>query len=152
RGALVDFSSNDYLGLATDARLATAMARAAAEHGTGSGASRLISGDHSEHDALERTLASAFAAPAALSFSSGYAANVGIVSALVGRGDVIFADQLNHASLIDGCRLSRATVHVYPHADMSALASLLATNRAAYRRALIVTDGLFSMDGDLAPL
>ena len=151
-GDAVDFSSNDYLGLASDARLVTAMSRSLGEQGVGSGASRLIAGNNPEHEALDAALAEHFAAEAALSFSSGFAANVGIIPALVGRGDAIFADALNHASLIDGCRLSRATVHVYPHADAEALARLLGEHRASFRRALIVTDGVFSMDGDRAPL
>jgi glycine C-acetyltransferase len=103
-----------------------------------------------EHVALETELAEYFDAEQALTFASGYAANVGIIPALVGRGDAIFADTLNHASLIDGCRLSRATVHVYPHLDVAALTMLLQEHRGASRRALIVTDGLFSMDGDRA--
>ena len=123
-----------------------------AEHGVGAGAARLISGNTPEHEALEAELAEFFGAERALTFSSGYAANVGIIPALVGRGDVIFADALNHASLIDGCRLSRADVHVYPHGDVAALAALLDAHRASARRALIVSDGLFSMDGDVAPL
>ncbi|HEX3865924.1 MAG TPA: 8-amino-7-oxononanoate synthase, partial [Gemmatimonadaceae bacterium] len=147
-----DFSSNDYLGLASDPRLAAAAANALREHGTGATASRLIAGNNAEHEALEADVARFFHAERALTFSSGYLANVGIIPALVGRGDAIFSDALNHASLIDGCRLSRADVHVYQHADVGALASLLAEHRSAARRALIVTDGLFSMDGDLAPL
>jgi len=152
RGPAVDFSSNDYLGLASDERLIDAAAAALREHGVGAGAARLISGNSPEHEALEHELAGFFGAERALTFSSGYAANVGIIPALVSRGDAIFADALNHASLIDGCRLSRAVVHVYPHADCSALAALLDRHREEARRALIVTDGLFSMDGDLAPM
>ena len=151
-GTAVDFSSNDYLGLATHPRLAEAATNAIKEFGIGSGASRLISGNNPEHVALESELADYFEAEQALTFASGYAANVGIIPALVGRGDAIFADTLNHASLIDGCRLSRATVHVYPHLDVGALATLLEEHRGAARRALIVTDGLFSMDGDRAPI
>lgn len=152
RGPAVDFSSNDYLGLASDQRLVAAATEALRDHGVGAGAARLISGNSPEHEALERELAEFFGAERALTFSSGYAANVGIVPALVARGDVIFTDALNHASLIDGCRLSRATVHVYPHADVGALSALLDRHRGEARRALIVSDGLFSMDGDLAPI
>jgi 8-amino-7-oxononanoate synthase len=112
----------------------------------------LISGNNPEHVALEKELAEYFEAPRALTFASGYAANVGIIPALVGRGDVIFADTLNHASLIDGCRLSRASIYIYPHLDVAALAALLHEHRASARRALIVTDGLFSLDGDRAPI
>ena len=151
-GEAVDFSSNDYLGLATDPRLSAAALRALNTYGTGSGAARLISGNNPEHDALERELAAFLGVERTLTFSSGYAANVGTIAALVGRGDVIFADALNHASLIDGCRSSRAAIHVYPHADIDALAAGLAAHRASHRRALIVSDGLFSMDGDTAPL
>jgi 8-amino-7-oxononanoate synthase len=151
-GDAIDFSSNDYLGLASDGRLAAAAARAMREQGVGATASRLIAGNNPEHDALDAALAEHFGAEAALSFSSGFAANVGIIPALVGRGDVIFADALNHASLIDGCRLSRAAVRVYPHGDVHALAALLGEHRDSARRALIVTDGVFSMDGDRAPL
>lgn len=152
RGPVVDFSSNDYLGLASDPRLAQAASNAANDHGLGAGGSRLISGNNPEHQALEADVAAFFDAEQALSFSSGYAANIGIIPALVGRDDIIFADALNHASLIDGCRLSRATVHVYPHADANALEELLVRYRATARRALIVSDGVFSMDGDRAPL
>jgi 8-amino-7-oxononanoate synthase len=151
-GPAVDFSSNDYLGLASDPRLSDAVAHVAAQQGVGATASRLIAGNHPEHVRLEATLADAFRAEGALTFSSGYAANVGIIPALVGRGDALFADALNHASLIDGCRLSRARVHVYPHRDVAALAALLDQFRGGARRAMIVSDGLFSMDGDLAPL
>jgi 8-amino-7-oxononanoate synthase len=152
KGPAVDFSSNDYLGLASDERLIAAATRALHEHGVGATASRLIGGNGPEHEALDLAIAEFFGAERALSFSSGYAANVGIIPALVGREDVIFADALNHASLIDGCRLSHATVHVYPHADADALESMLDARRASARRALIVTDGVFSMDGDNAPL
>ena len=152
RGPLIDFASNDYLGLASDPRLMGDASIATSRSGTGSGASRLIAGNTSEHEKLDRALAEFFAVDAALSFSSGYSANVGTIPALVGRDDVIFSDELNHASLIDGCRLSRATVHIYPHADPVALSELLARERGKHRRALIVTDGMFSMDGDFAPL
>jgi 8-amino-7-oxononanoate synthase len=151
-GTAVDFSSNDYLGLATHPRIAEAVAVAVKEHGAGAGGSRLISGNNPEHVALEQEIAEFFDAEAALTFASGYSANVGIIPAIVGRGDVIFADALNHASLIDGCRLSRAAVHIYPHLDSTALAALLQEHRASSRRALIVSDGLFSMDGDRAPI
>jgi len=147
-----DFSSNDYLGLASDPRLVDAATQVASQQGLGSGGSRLISGNNPEHEALEAEVAAFFDAEAALTFSSGYAANVGIIPALVGREDAIFADALNHASLIDGCRLSRATVHVYAHADATALEAMLVRHRAHVRRSLIVTDGVFSMDGDRAPL
>ena len=151
-GVAVDFASNDYLGLATDSRLVDAATRALREHGVGAAASRLITGNSAEHEALERELAEFFDVERARAFSSGYAANVGIIPALVGRGDVIFADALNHASLIDGSRASRGAIHVYPHADVQALAQLLALHRSEACRALIVTDGMFSMDGDRAPL
>ncbi|MGH7623493.1 MAG: aminotransferase class I/II-fold pyridoxal phosphate-dependent enzyme [Gemmatimonadaceae bacterium] len=151
-GSAIDFASNDYLGLASDPRLADAAARAMRNEGVGAAASRLITGTNPEHDALECALADFFGVESAVSFSSGYAANVGVISALVGRGDAIFSDALNHASLIDGARASRAAIHVYPHADAAALERLLALHRASARRALIVTDGMFSMDGDCAPL
>lgn len=151
-GLAIDFASNDYLGLATDRRLIAAVERTLTTESVGATASRLIAGDHPEHQALERDIASFAGAPAALVFNNGYAANVGAIPALVGSGDAIFADAYNHASLIDGCRLSRATVHVYAHGDTSHLRTLLAAERQNARRAFIVTDGLFSMDGDLADL
>jgi 8-amino-7-oxononanoate synthase len=149
RGQAIDFSSNDYLGLATDRRLIDAASRS---EGAGATASRLIAGDTASHEALDAQIAAFLHRESALTFSTGYAANTGAIPALVGRGDVIFSDELNHASLIDGCRLSRAVIHVYPHADLVALRELLRTHRPSARRAMIVTDGLFSMDGDVAPL
>jgi 8-amino-7-oxononanoate synthase len=151
-GQAIDFSSNDYLGLASDERLADAARAALGAHGVGATAARLIAGNGPTHERLDAELARFFGVERALTFSSGYAANTGVIPALVGPGDMILSDALNHASLIDGCRLSRATVFVYPHADAAALASLLETHRSSFRRALVVTDGVFSMDGDRAPL
>lgn len=148
---LASFGSNDYLGLAADPRLAAAAAAAAAEEGWGSGASPLISGRSQAHARLEEALARFEQTEAALVFASGFAANSGTIAALVGPGDVVFTDRKNHASLLDGCRLSRADVRAYPHGDWQRLDQLLARSRAAGRR-LIVTDSLFSMDGDLAPI
>ena len=148
---LVNFGSNDYLALAADPRLAAAAAGAAEQEGWGSGASPLISGHGQSHRRLEERLAELEGTEAALVFSSGFAANAGTIAALVGRGDVVFADRKNHASLLDGCRLSRADVRVYPHGDHRRLDRLLGGAKR-YRRRLIVTDSLFSMDGDLAPL
>ncbi|MEM9186343.1 MAG: 8-amino-7-oxononanoate synthase [Planctomycetota bacterium] len=148
---LVNFSSNDYLGLACDVRLAEAAQRAIQDTGWGSGASPLVTGRSRWHAWLEERLARFEGAEAALLFPTGFAANAGVVPALVDQGDAVFADAKNHASLIDGCRLSRADRFVYPHNDSDALAELLAT-KTDYRRRLIVTDSLFSMDGDVAPL
>lgn len=142
--------SNDYLGLAGDERVREAAAEAALRWGAGSGASRLVSGTLPIHEELERRLAAWEGRERAVLFGSGYLANVGVVSALAGRGDVVFSDALNHASIVDGCRLSRAEVFVYRHADVEHLAWGLA--RAAGRGALVVTDSVFSMDGDVAPL
>ena len=142
--------SNNYLGLANHPALAEAAARAAHEHGVGAGASRLISGSLPLHAELEARLAALKGTEAALLFPSGYHANIGAITTLVGRDDAVFSDALNHASIIDGCRLSGATVHVYPHRDTTALATALTASRA--RRRLIVTDSIFSMDGDHAPL
>ncbi|MCA9074398.1 MAG: 8-amino-7-oxononanoate synthase [Planctomycetaceae bacterium] len=148
---LVNFASNDYLGLAGDERLREAAMRVIKSVGVGAGASPLITGRTEWHERLEQKIAEFEGDAAALLFPSGYAANVGTVSTLVGREDVIFSDELNHASLIDGCRLSRADVCVYPHADVEFVAEQLHKHRHAPRR-LIVTDGVFSMDGDIAPL
>ncbi|RIK83224.1 MAG: 8-amino-7-oxononanoate synthase [Planctomycetota bacterium] len=148
---LVNFASNDYLGLASDPRLVEAAVNACRTSGVGRGASPLVCGRSTEHEELERRLAALEGTEAALVFPSGFAANAGTVPALAGRGDAIYADAKNHASLIDGCRLSRAETHVYPHADAAALGRMLEQSRG-YRRRLIITDTLFSMDGDLAPL
>jgi len=147
----VSFASNDYLGLAADGRLTDAVRRVLAQEGWGSGASPLLGGMAGPHQELERRLAEFEGTEAALVFPSGYAANSGTVAALVGPGDVVLTDRKNHASLLAGCRLSRADVRVYPHGDDLRLERLLARSGDARRR-LIVTDGLFSMDGDLAPL
>lgn len=149
---VADFASNDYLGLAADPRLARAAAAVLQAEGMGAGAARLISGNHPLHDALERALAHFKGCERALLFPSGYMANIGAIPALVGPGDVIYSDALCHASLIDGCRLSKAAIRVFPHADLDALAGMLADDRYAFRRALIVVEGVFSMDGDLFPL
>ena len=148
----VDFSSNDYLGLAADPRIADAAARALREAGTGGAAARLISGNHPLHEALEAELARFKGTDAALLFSSGYAASTGALPALAGRGDALYSDALNHASLIDGCRLSRAALRVFPHLDIDALDAALDEDRGRFRRRWIVVDSVFSMDGDLFPL
>jgi 8-amino-7-oxononanoate synthase len=142
--------SNDYLGLAADERVRTAAAEAALHCGAGAGASRLVSGTMEVHELLERRLAAFERQERALLFGSGYLANAGIVSALAGRGEVVFSDELNHASIVDGCRLSRAEVFVYRHADLEHLAWGL--KEAGPRASLVVTDSVFSMDGDIAPL
>jgi 8-amino-7-oxononanoate synthase len=148
---LINFGANDYLGLAADPRLTQAATAAAAADGWGAGASPLVTGHAAAHLELEKALAAFEAAEAALVFNSGFAANCGTVAALVGTGDAIYADAKNHASLIDGCRLSKAEIHIYRHCDADNLAELLRQS-SKYRRRLIVTDSLFSMDGDLAPL
>ncbi|GFO61582.1 8-amino-7-oxononanoate synthase [Geomonas silvestris] len=142
--------SNNYLGLADHPELKRAAVQGA-ELGTGSGASRLVSGTMELHQRLEARLARFKGTERALLFNSGYAANTGIISALVGRGDAIFSDRLNHASIVDGALLSRANLHRYPHLDFDALEKLLQEKGGKGRR-LIVTDGVFSMDGDIAPL
>lgn len=143
--------SNNYLGLANHPVLAEAAIRAVERYGTGTGASRLISGTMELHEKLEMRIAAFKGTGRALVFNSGYAANTGVIPALVGKGDVIFSDRLNHASIVDGCLLSRAKLIRYPHRDMASLRRLLEENGNSGRR-LIVTDGVFSMDGDLAPL
>jgi 8-amino-7-oxononanoate synthase len=147
---LVNLCSNDYLGLAGDPRLRRAAAEAAETEGAGAGASRLVAGDLPIHGRLEAELAALHRAEAALLFNSGYHANVGVPGALVGRDDAIFSDVLNHASIVDGAILSRAALLRYRHVDVEELSSLLAGSRA--RRKLVVTDAVFSMDGDAAPL
>src|SRR5262245_58128466 len=146
----LNFSSNDYLSLAADPRLARAAARTSRRFGCGAGASPLVSGYLPPLRDLERALATWEGTEAALVFSSGFAANLALVGSLAGREDALFSDELNHASLIDGCRLSRGRVHVYRHGDANQLDDLL--KRHGGRRRLIVSDSVFSMDGDLAPL
>ncbi|HZZ29689.1 MAG TPA: 8-amino-7-oxononanoate synthase [Pirellulales bacterium] len=147
----INFGANDYLGLASDPRLMEAAQRAAQNEGWGAGASPLVTGRCAAHAELEQRLAEFEGTEAALTFTSGFAANCGTVAAVVGARDAIYADAKNHASLIDGCRLSRAEVHIYRHGDVEHLAELL-RNSSHYRRRMIVTDSLFSMDGDFAPL
>lgn len=149
-GWLINFSSNDYLGLAASPAVRAAAASALERYGVGTGASRLVVGDMVPHQRLEARLVRFERAQAVRLFNSGYAANTGILPALVGPGDAVFSDALNHASLVDGCRLSRARVTVYPHADVAALRRALEETPA--RRKLVVTDSVFSMDGDVAPL
>ena len=147
---LIDFSSNDYLGLARHPALADAMARSAAECGAGSGASHLVTGHGAEHEQLEKELAAFTGRERALLFSTGYMANLAVISSLAGRSERVLLDRLSHASLIDGARLSGATLARYAHADADAAAKLLGADSG--RTALLATDGVFSMDGDLAPL
>ncbi|MGN6453538.1 MAG: 8-amino-7-oxononanoate synthase [Steroidobacteraceae bacterium] len=147
---LIDFSSNDYLGLARHPALADAMARCAAECGAGSGASHLVTGHGAEHEQLEKELAAFTGRERALLFSTGYMANLAVISSLAGRSERVLLDRLSHASLIDGARLSGATLARYAHADADAAARLLGADPG--RTALLATDGVFSMDGDLAPL
>lgn len=144
------FCSNDYLGLAGHPRIAEAAAEAAARFGMGEGASHLLSGHSVLHARLEKELAAFVGAPRALLFTTGYQANIGAVTALAGADDAVFSDSLNHASLIDGIRLSRAQVVRYPHLDLEFLGEALSRSRAKTK--LVVTDGVFSMDGDIAPL
>ena len=142
--------SNNYLGLADHPRVRQAAADAAERFGAGAGASRLISGNMSPHRRLEQRIAAFAGYEAALLFGSGYLANLGAISSLVGRGQVVFSDELNHASIIDGCRLSRAERFVYRHVDLEHLAWGL--RQAGHRGALVVTDAVFSMEGDVAPI
>jgi 8-amino-7-oxononanoate synthase len=145
------FASNDYLGLAHHPDVVRAASQATQTYGAGAGAARLISGSLPPHMEMEQALARFKRTEAALTFGSGYLANIGTIPALIGRSGLILADRLCHASLIDGCRLSGADLRVYRHNDMEHLESLLSKRRST-RRTLIVTDGVFSMDGDLAPL
>jgi 8-amino-7-oxononanoate synthase len=144
------FCSNDYLGLANHPDSIRALQTAAERYGVGSGAAHLVNGHHHEHHALEEELAEFTGRPRALLFSTGYMANLGVIAALLGRGDRVYEDRLNHASLLDGGLLSGARLLRYPHADAQALAQRLAERNNG--EVLIATDGVFSMDGDLAPL
>jgi glycine C-acetyltransferase/8-amino-7-oxononanoate synthase len=143
--------SNNYLGIAEHPALQQAACDAMERYGFGSGASRLVSGNTELHEELERRIAAFKSAESAILFNSGYAANTGIIPAVAGEGDLVLSDQLNHASIIDGCRLSRARTEVFRHRDMDHLESLLRSNTTVPRK-LIITDGVFSMDGDIAPL
>jgi 8-amino-7-oxononanoate synthase len=147
----LQFASNDYLGLATHPRLKAAAREAVERYGAGSGSSRLVCGNLDLNRQLEEKVAQLKQKEAALLYSTGYMANLGVITALTGEGDLIVSDEFNHASIVDACRLSRAQVMVYPHKRMDALEGLLA-HAGGYRRRLIVTDGIFSMDGDMAPL
>jgi len=147
----LNFCSNDYLGLANDERIKQAAIAAIKEEGFGAGAARLVCGNFASHRRLEEELACFKKTPRCLVFGSGYAANVGIISSLYGKDDVIFSDRLNHASIVDGIILSRAQLWRYPHNDMVALEERL-KSASGFRKKLIVTDTVFSMDGDLAPL
>ncbi len=144
------FCSNDYLGLANHPQLIAALQQGATKWGVGAGAAHLVSGHFEPHHQLEQQLAVFVGKPAALLFSTGYMANLGVVQALVGKGDTVFADKLNHASLNDAMLLSRAGVQRYRHGDMAQLATLLEQTKSG--RKLIITDAVFSMDGDIAPL
>jgi glycine C-acetyltransferase len=149
---VIGLCSNNYLGLARHPVLLSAMREALDNEGLGSGASRQISGNMRAHRQAEEALARFVGQPAAVTFSSGYACNVGVIQGLVERGDLVFSDRLNHASLIDGARLSRAQVVVYDHADPADLERKLRARRANGRAALVVTESMFSMDGDVPPL
>jgi 8-amino-7-oxononanoate synthase len=148
---LISFATNDYLGLASHPALAEASAAAAHETGYGSGASRLVSGEAPAHSILEAKLAAFAGTPAALIFPTGYQANLGVMTTLAGPRDLVVSDAANHASIIDGCRLSRATVSIYRHANAAHAEEALAIP-GSFRRRLLVTESVFSMDGDRAPL
>ncbi|NIS08593.1 MAG: 8-amino-7-oxononanoate synthase [Candidatus Dadabacteria bacterium] len=145
-------SSNSYLGLTVEPRVIQAAVEATEKYGTGSGGSRLVSGSTDLHRQLEQRLAYFKKTEAAILFSTGYLANIGTISTLIGKDDVIYSDELNHASIIDGCRLSRADIKIYRHLDINHLESLLEKDKNRKCKKLIVTDTVFSMDGDLAPL
>jgi glycine C-acetyltransferase len=149
---VINLASNNYLGLASHPRMNAAAAKAAEELGAGTGAVRTIAGSMALHRELERRFAAFKRAEGALMFQSGFTANAGTVAAILDREDVIVSDQLNHASIIDGARLSRADIKVYPHKDVGAAERLLEETKRPGRRQLLITDGVFSMDGDIAPL
>ena len=148
--SVLAFASNDYLGLAADPALIEAAREGAGRYGVGAGASHLISGHYAPHQALEERLAAFVGMERALYFSTGFMANLGVVTSLVGANDAVFSDQLNHASLIDGIRLSGAEKHIYSHRDLAALEAMLSACTAANK--LVVSDAVFGMDGDQAPL
>ena len=150
---LVSFSANDYLGIAAHPAVRQAFAEGARQWGAGAGASRLVCGDYLPHHELEQEVAKFERTESAVLFNSGYAANCGVVPAFAGPEDAVLSDALNHASLVDSCRLSRARTEVYPHSDVAALeAALRRARQQGARRVLVATDTVFSMDGDLAPL
>lgn len=148
----LNFCSNNYLGLANHPRIVAAAKTAMEKYGVGPGAVRTIAGTMNLHVQLDKRMAAFKGVEAAITFQSGFAANLGVIPALVGKEDVIFSDRLNHASIIDGCRLSRAKIVAYEHCDPEDLERVLKEERGKYHRALVVTDGVFSMDGDIAPL
>ncbi|HEU4709000.1 MAG TPA: 8-amino-7-oxononanoate synthase [Methylophilaceae bacterium] len=148
--SVLSFSSNDYLGLANHPRLQAALQRGAQTAGVGSGASHLVTGHHRYHHQLEEALAEFVGLPRALLLTTGYMANIAAICGLMGRGDALFADKLNHASLNDGALLSRAELNRYPHNDVETLARMLESSTAP--RKMVITDSVFSMDGDIAPL
>ncbi len=148
---VITLGSNNYLGLSTHPKVIEAAANAVREYGTGASGSRLLTGNCQLYTNLESKIAEVKGTEAALVFSSGYLANIGTIPALAGDGDLILSDALNHASIIDGCRLSKANTQIYRHHDIVHLESLLSQS-ATFRRKLIVTDGVFSMDGNIAPL
>ncbi len=152
REGLIDFCSNDYLGLRDHPEVVEAAIRALKEYGLGSGASQLVSGYTKHHRDLEDKLAEFKGAPRCVIFGSGYLANVGSIPVLAGEGDLILSDELNHASLIDGCRLSKAERIIFRHRDYDQVRDILISKRKNYRNVLIVTDSVFSMDGDMADL
>jgi glycine C-acetyltransferase len=146
------FAGSNYLDLAHHPEVVEAAARAARDQGCAAGGSRLINGNLTAHEALEEELAKFFGSESALVFASGYMANVGVIPALAGAGDLVVSDALSHASIIDGCRLSRADVRVFPHGDLDALEAILRSEARPGRRVLLAVDGVYSMDGDLAPV
>ncbi len=149
---VLNFCSNNYLGLANHPRLIEAAKKAIDEYGVGPGAVRAISGTNDLHIQLEERIRSFKGVEAAISFATGYNANLGAIEALVGKDDIIFSDELNHASIIDGARLAKGRVVRFKHADPEDLALQIQQNRGAFRHGLVITDGVFSMDGDIAPL
>jgi len=146
------FAGSNYLDLASHPEVVAAAAAAAREYGCAAGGSRLINGNLEIHEALESELAEFLGSEAALVFSTGYMANLGVIPALAGRGDLVISDALSHASIIDGCRLSRAEVRVFPHGDLDCLEAMLRESASTRREILVVVDGVYSMDGDVAPL